>query len=221
MSLLRALPLVALLPFSATAQATAEPAVEERSDPKGPFFGVGAALLLQPIELAGNESQFFVQQVGTSAILLPIHVEELRLEPEISFTRYRSPVPFVGDFGAVGARVSLLRLGIGAAYQWDLVEDTRAYAGARFGLQLASTKLDQFGEELTFDRTDLFFGFALGGEAFLTERFSLGVEARIEYLDYGDTTLEALQEELDDMEDGPNRYQVQTTGLVAARIYLF
>ena len=176
-SLRWALPaLLATMPLAATAQ---DDAVAARTR-----VGIGASVNMGGVGLLGVESGIAFTPIGMMNLHLPILTAGgLRIEPEFGYFNYSSSNSFAES------STTALRLGVGVAWAWEPLERTSLYVGPKIGLSFRSTDYDQdeggFDVLEDDDATDFWIGAAVGGEGFVTEGFSLGLEAQLNYINFG------------------------------------
>lgn len=182
---------ILLLSSTAWAEAPLEREQEEEESVEYPSFrvGIGVSLASRPLVLVGDEAT-----AGSPATLgnvqIPVHIgEHLRLEAEFGMhTQTGSLLPIetlLGNFVEFGSvRTHTYRFLIGAAWATEVGKDTIAYVGPKIGLQTRSMEFDFSGTvtaegevpEVKIKAVDFWLGGVVGGEAFLTRNFSLGVE---------------------------------------------
>lgn len=226
---------------AAEAPAAETPAAETPPKEQPRFrIGIGAAVDLATFEIFRDTSvsntlgtQFTGSEVnispgGFTALQVPIWIDDLRIEPEIGYYRASQEADFDrGDFGGQKTTVvaSGLRLGAGVAWAFEVAERTWAYVGPRFGVVLRdeSQEMEVEGEsqEVTLSSTDLWIGLGLGGEAFLTPGFSVGVEGQLNYYSLGDPRVSVAPAEGIDLDPGDlSRSIINTNALIFGRVYL-
>jgi len=166
--------LPALLAAAVPATASARDAADRTR------VGVGASVNMGGIGLLGVESGISFAPLGTMNLHVPIRTAAgFRLEPEIGYT----------NFSDDHSSWSAFRFGLGLAWSWMPLDRTLLYAGPKFGLTIRSTEYDAVIEEFSEeeDATDFWIGAAVGGEGFVTDGFSLGLEAQLSYVDFGES----------------------------------
>lgn len=216
---------------AARAEGEAAPREEGAVDYPAVRVGLGIGLASRPLALLGDDAV-----AGSPATLANVQVpfylgRHLRLEPEFGMiSQSGGLVPGNALLGRVTdvarVRTHVFRFLVGLQWATEVAEDTVAYVGPKVGLQTRSVELDFLPELETFDddeidAVDFWLGVSVGGEAFLTRNFSLGVEAGLYYLNQGESSLAALQaldpELPDHSDDAP--WTLSTQGSIAARIY--
>jgi len=176
----------------------AAPAAALADDPAPFRIGVGGSFDVGTFVAA---SSFFGPSVSTrfTNVTVPVWIGSLRVEPEIGYASasVENKDTFEGVTETESVSSSAFRLGGTVAWSWELVERTRLYVGPRIGVIFRSTEDESSTSEpgsVTIQRTtsatDFFVGAALGGEAFLTPNFSLGVEAQATYVNFGEPETE-------------------------------
>ncbi|WP_373044856.1 outer membrane beta-barrel protein [Vulgatibacter sp.] len=210
--------LLAALPLSAAAQ-------EEK-----PFrIGIGGSVDVANINLVGSERVTFLP-VGFSNVSVPMWFGALRIEPEFGYlaTSAEETFSFEGDRESFELDTSAFRLGGGIAWSVPVEERTRIYFGPKLGVIFRSSEEKEsvrFGEEedsqtTKVTSTDFWIGAAVGGEAFLTPNFSLGIEAQLNYVDLGEPEVEFDPEPEGQQPDiEVDASLLSTHALFTARIY--
>jgi hypothetical protein len=165
-----------LLALALTAPAAAQSA-------RGTAVGLGVAL--NPIALGDLDTDATMLPVGLGNFTVPIRVgSRLRLEPELGILRAHSEASGGGFSG--GSTATLLRYGIAAHFMMAGTDDFQPYIGPRLGFIRSSTRQESSGSPANEDkRTDHYLGVAIGGEYWLTSRFSLGAEVQINRVGIG------------------------------------
>lgn len=230
---------LALLVAPSALAVEAEGEVEQEEVVTYPAFrvGVGVSLPSRPFVLLGDESTAG-SPASMANVLIPMYLgKHLRLEAEFGMhTQSAGLLPgnsLLGVFDTELGQVhtSIFRALIGAAWATPLGENTLVYVGPKFGLQTRSMEFDlpaivpASEADTTLNpkvkAVDFWLGAAVGGEAFLTRHFSLGLEVGLFYLNYGKSAITALREIDDEFsehsEDSP--WLIDTHGSIAARLY--
>lgn len=223
---------VVFLLGAATAQASESDETADLDPIEFPTFrvGIGIGLTSRPLVFFGDESTAGSPASFTN-IQIPFYLgEHFRLEPEFGIFSQSGPLlpgnSLLGslfDFGQVRTHVARFLLGL----QWstEIASRTIVYLGPKVGLQTRSMKFEVVEElearDTKIKAVDFWLGATLGGEAFLTRNFSLGVEAGFYYLNQGESSLAALQDLLAELPDQRNAspWVLSTQGSIAARIY--
>jgi outer membrane protein with beta-barrel domain len=142
---------VALAALTAASAAHAAPAAATA----GPTVGIGVAITPNDLFFPGRR---------TVEILVPIGLTpQFRLEPEIGIITRNTPGPDTSDF----------TIGTGIFYTLRSSQSVDMYVGGRIKLNFVDNGVDS--------GTDFFLLGALGGEYFLTPKFSLGLEGQFGY----------------------------------------
>lgn len=192
----------------AMALASALPVAAQQSTK--PFIGLGVGL---PTSELGTVAGVFGIDGGVVApqLYVPINVlPNLRIEPQIGFLTWSDD--------ATGDERSFWSIGTGAFWLMPLAESVNMYVGPR--LVLAFFKEEEptgIGVQKR-SATDVLLAAALGGEAFLHPRLSLGAEGQIGYTWLGDVeeTSETGQKS-----ETPGGSSLATQGILFVRVYLF
>lgn len=180
---------------------------QQASQARAPRLGIG-------IGLPTSELGALIAGGGTSGIApqiyVPINVTpKLRVEPQIGILTLNEDS---------GTDSSFFSLGAGAFYAMDLGDRALLYVGPRLILGFFNSK-EPFGGGVTAktSRTDWYIGAALGGEAFLHPRLSLGGEAQLGRWGIGDEETKVPGFPTDTQPGGSS---VQTQGVIFVRVYL-
>jgi hypothetical protein len=131
----------------------------------------------------GLSSALFGEFQGQFAqsVYVPISLtDRVLLEPEVGLVRFSEED---GEFDETG---TLLVLGAGVLFEIADSGDDRIYAGPRAGIVRFSTSSEGPGGETDDSTTNLSLAGVFGGEYFLKDRFSLGGEVGLEWLDLSD-----------------------------------
>jgi hypothetical protein len=144
--------------------------------------GIGTAIAMGRdfISFGDNEGLFFLSADFTSIYLPILFGTKFRIEPEAGFFR--------GSLSTndVSFSYTSLRLGFGI---FPVVPKgkTNLYYGLRAGMNRTSiTATSEFSPDIRDDaKTDFFIGPAIGGEYFFADHFSLGGEAQLNYVSFG------------------------------------
>ena len=170
------------------------------------FLGIGVALALAVPAQAqtrygvGIGLNNFIESIFESpiSIYVPIHTNKLRIEPEFGLFRMSESD---GDFDGSS---TAFQLGTSVATVLNDDDDTSVYVGGRIGIQLLKERFEGGGGEFEDTSTNFLIGPVLGGEHFFGENFSLGAEARLTFLSYGEGDTDNL---------------LYTGGVLFARVY--
>lgn len=116
--------------------------------------------------------------LSPSSVSIPITSSSLRIEPEIGFSR--ESVSSEDD----AQTQSTLTVGTGG-FLVSRYDDARLLLGGRVGLSRRASSVEFNSEEETSSAIDFLIGPAIGGEYYLSDHFSMGVEARFLYVNLG------------------------------------
>ncbi len=192
------------LAAAAAGLALARPAAAEDR----PRLGVGIGLETFDFNLAMYENSF--PAAVPASIYLPLNLgPALRLEPQVGVASFRQNAGANPSIGTTAVSV-----GVGAFWRLPLSPALDLQLGGRFirtWYTARSTPVS--GGVETVDGADLRIVPALGGEYALHPRFSLGAEAQLQLIVFGDRTVSG---------GGiiPGGSGVQTAGVLFARVYL-
>ena len=147
-------------------------------------MGIGGGLDRQIVIMDDNSSYFIMD---SPAIYFPILLSpEYKLEPEFAFDSYKLTQENEYYYDeTTKMRISSYRFGCGLFFL-DEIEKLKIYYGLRF----AMIKVRYFYEspyfyESDMKRTDTRVSPTIGGEYFLSDNFSLGGEARVDFYSIG------------------------------------
>lgn len=185
--------------------------------------GIGVGLVSRPFTLLGDDST-----VGTSAsfanLQIPVYIgSRLRIEPEFGYFHQSGGVGS-GLAGFISKdsnlKITSVRALVGVQYALPITDSTTTYLGPKAGLQSRSitARLESRNMEGEIRAVDFWIGGAVGGEAFLTSHFSLGVELGFYYLSLGRTTVSAESIEVEE-DKGDRQWILSTSGSFSARLY--
>lgn len=136
-----------------------------------------------------------------SNIYVPIAMGNLRLEPEFGF--FRSSNSEKDEFGKESSSTTAMRIGSGLFLVSPVSDKVAIYYGGRIGIVRYSENSEydpKTGKtiESKGSSTNLFLGPCIGGEYFITERFSFGGEAQFFYTKLGEFKMDGA-----DNDDAP------------------
>lgn len=227
---------LAFAPGALAEVAAAEEAEAERVEYPSFRIGVGVSLASRPVVLLGDDASAS-GPITLGNLQIPVYLgEHLRLEAEFGmYAQSGSPLPgnaLLGNLVEL-ARIEthIYRLLLGIGWATPLGKSTILYLGPKVGLQSRSLEVardvptadpSEPTEEVAgkVKAVDFWLGGAVGGEAFLTDRFSLGLEVGFFYVSLGKSALSAIDEVRDERpgdEDAP--WLLGTHGSIAARLY--
>lgn len=165
-------PLVALVVCAFILTTPAEAQSQEGST-------VGFGVSINSISVAGeNETVPGALSLVPFTISVPVTTSSFRLEPEVGYFRYSQSQ---NDNSYTSSR---LGLGTGV-FHVSRHESTLLQLGGRVGIARRSTSIDGSGGDQSTSATDFFIGPAVGGEYYLSDQFSIGIEARFLYMNHG------------------------------------
>lgn len=223
---------VVFLLFAAEARAEKDavtPPEEEAFEFPAVRVGLGVALTSRPLVFLGDDA-IAGSPASLANIQIPFYLgRSFRLEPEFGIFSQSGglfPGNAILDSAVDLARVRthVFRFLVGIAWATEVAPDTRIYLGPKVGLQSRSVEFESNEVRILDNKlkaVDFWIGAAVGGEAFLTRNFSLGVEAGFYYLNQGESSLQALEELFPDQPAFSSRspWALSTQGSIAARIY--
>jgi hypothetical protein len=195
--------------------------VPAQAQTSSPRFGTGVSLDMTPTSGFSLDGGFNFD-ARTGNLHFPVRISRsIRLEPTLGYareTREQSD-PSSSSEG----KFSVLRVGLGIMFLLPRGESFLAYAGARVGLRRRTQEItNRFtGFPSTTSRiqqTDKFLSAVFGGEYFLAPYFSLGGEAQVTYMAYGEPDVDT-----DPPQPGPQLQfdgsSLATAGLIVIRWY--
>lgn len=168
---------------------------------EGSTVGLGVSINAPSVTTNQNGSRAF--SLAPFTFTIPITRSSLRLEPELGFSRSNRSI----DDRSVTS--SVLTVGTGVFYL-SRFDDTLLQIGGRVGLSRLSDTEELRNDEETNSRTNFSIGPAVGGEYYLSDHFSLGLEARFVYVDIGTP---------DGAPDDFSASRLRTTGLGFFRVH--
>jgi hypothetical protein len=180
---------ISIFLLSSTAIAQSDAAAKEPvGKSHGTKVGIGVAISTGRISRASSGG---LSTILPASLRVPINIEYLKLEPE--FGLYTLSDPNEQDLQFALTEVSNLRVGLGVYYYTSFSSDASAYLGPKLGIiknQVTATSSGFVENDVsTFiqksERTDIFLALVIGGEYFLSSRFSVGAELGFEYVDLG------------------------------------
>lgn len=195
--------------------------------------GIGIDLSSRTFGLLGDESTSGAP-VGFTNLRVPVHLgSSFRLEPEVGFFHQDGGLGLgvTGLLGAAGdIRTTTVRVLLGAQYVAPLSKATVAYFGPKIGLQTRSVQFEsalggaedeeeELSGEVEIRAIDYWVGGTVGGEAFLTRHFSLGIEVGLYFISLGDPSASSGAVSVRPKDDDGRHWILSTHGSLAARIY--
>lgn len=178
---------------------------------------VGIGVSLNPAAIIAPEEGVFLP-IGLGNIYVPINVgRSLRIEPEVGL--FRNKFESNGTGFTESETVSILRAGVGVFYVFRVDGAFRGYIGPRVGMIRTSEESKFTGSPASSTkRTDRFYGFAVAGEHFFSSHFSLGAEAQLNYITFGDEETDPPPPFPPSGESSQNA--ITNNGLIFVRFYL-
>ena len=131
--------------------------------------------------VSGGDFGFDLLEIATmvpTAIYVPIHFGNIRVEPELGFVRVNT------EEGEFSQSFSILQIGTGIFAARDQGA-TDLYFGGRVGITRSSQEVEIGDEDEDESSTNFFIGPAVGAEHNFSDRFSLGGEAQILFTSIG------------------------------------
>ncbi|MDP4199656.1 MAG: outer membrane beta-barrel protein [Bacteroidota bacterium] len=196
-------------------------------------IGLGVSITTNVAVLGSENNRDPFSDVTLSAVnfLIPMRFSAFKIEPEIGYvsSSYSSPL-----YNGSGRDVTfgLLHFGSGFYYLIPVASGASVYIGPKLGIEAynetdkATDSLFSSGIQISTDnysRTDFFAGLVFGGEYFFSRAFSMGVEAEVEYLNYGTltrtTTITPASPSTSQSAPSPTGHQLNTKAAAIARIY--
>lgn len=140
-------------------------------------FGLGVGINTSSLFGALTEAAF----VSSTGIYIPIASSaSLRFEPNFAFARAET------ESGVAEETGSAFQIGAGLFSTRTVQSSTQVYFGVRLGAAFTKFK-DSFGpDEDSISKTDFYIGPAAGGEYFFGDNFSLGAEAQLVVVIFGE-----------------------------------
>lgn len=148
-------------------------------------FGIGVSLNPNALIALGTGVEFFLP-IGFTNIYVPIMPSPgFRIEPDAGIFSTSSETSGGGSTSKSSS--SFLRVGVGLFLVSSPEPSFNAYAGPRLGLLSvsSSSSLSGGGPENKSSEMDFFIGFCVGGEYLFSQHFSVGGEAQVNYISFG------------------------------------
>ncbi len=143
---------------------------------------VGIGISVDPIRITNPPVSIYV----------PIDLGQLRIEPYLGFSTFSQNAAYADATGDISSQY-WWELGAGVMYFLTPPQPFGFYAGGRVALQFSGYEYPFTnpgpGGLLKFSETDFFLAGVLGGEYFVTPRFSVGAEARLGVTFLGDPSV--------------------------------
>ena len=151
---------------------------------------LGLGVSLNPTALfSGSTTSTVFLPVGLTDIYLTLdNGKGFRLEPEFGIYSTSSESSTGAPYASSSSSsASLIRIGTGVFGMFLRDSSFNAYAGPRVGVLLTSqTSQSGTSPETTTSESDIYVGFSLGGEYYLSPHFSLGGEVQLNYIKFGE-----------------------------------
>ncbi|HXX63242.1 MAG TPA: outer membrane beta-barrel protein [Bacteroidota bacterium] len=152
---------------------------------------VGIGVSIDPPRLfISSGSSFYSNVVTPVNVYVPIGSAHFRVEPDFGFYSYTYESTVSGTSEENDA--SIVHIGLGAFYIISSGSPTRVYLGPRLGLNFVSMKSSSsylsIASSSEVSETDFTIGLAVGGEHMLSPQFSVGGEAQLNYIIFGQPT---------------------------------
>jgi len=149
---------------------------------------VGIGVSIDPPRLFLSSGPSYYSNVVTPVnVSVPISATHFRVEPDFGLYSYTYESTMSGTSDENDA--SIIHVGLGAFYLIPSESPTRIYLGPRFGLNFVSTKSSttylSTPSSTEISETDITVGIAVGGEHMLSTQFSVGGEAQLNYISFG------------------------------------
>jgi hypothetical protein len=130
---------------------------------------------------AGNQNLVAIPEGLSSIYITTSFGGNFRIEPEIGFSSYS------WDYDSGNENnLTILRIGLGQFYVTNWQKSVRLFVGPRFGLvrswRSRSSPYTDYPDE---NASSVFFSLCTGAEYELAQRFTIGGELQLGYIDYG------------------------------------
>jgi len=158
---------------------------------------------------------------GFGDFYLPINAGPgVRIEPEAGV--WRMSMESSTPTSRSSSSGTQLRLGVGLLLLKPLGGGTQFYAGPRAGIIRTSSRYQYSGPyvpatDQKSHQTDKWIALAVGGEHFFSPHFSLGAEAQLKYISYGEEVVDSGTSPPPDADY--SRSALSNTGLIFLRYY--
>ena len=145
--------------------------------------GIGVSLNPAAMFTSGSSTTLYLP-VGLTNIYIPIMASaNLRIEPEAGIYSMSSETSGPSSYKSSSTS---LRLGIGLFYVQPVESSFDFYVGPRLGILSSSSTSGSTGvPDLKITETDFFIGACVGGEYSFSRHFSIGGEAQLNYISFG------------------------------------
>jgi len=138
-----------------------------------PTFGLGVSANAVPVVPSVTDSINI--PIGLTA---PITFFDVRLEPQLGFVRLNRSA------SEQSQTTRLISFGIGAFYLFRF-DGLLLEPGLRVGFTRVDRTIERTGSSASDFTVDMFLGPAVGAEYYVSDSFSVGVEARLLYISVG------------------------------------
>ena len=168
----------------------------------GTTVGIGVSINAPSVAIQQGGSGQTVS-LAPFTVTVPITTRSFRLEPEVGFARTSRSA----DDRSSTSSVFTIGTGLFAVSRF---ENTLLHLGGRVGLSRLSESQELRNDEESSSRINFSVGPAVGGEYYLSNHFSLGLEARFVYVNVG---------EPDDAPDDFSASRLRTSGVAFFRVH--
>jgi hypothetical protein len=152
-----------------------------------PATTVGIGISMDPTRLFMTGSSIYSNAITPVNLYVPITGQDFRIEPEIGYysTSYKSSL----SGSSAESNASMFHIGLGGFYVITANVPVRMYVGPRIGFNFASSTSSSttpFGSSSSEStETDFIVGLSFGGEYLCAPQFSIGGEAQVNYISFG------------------------------------
>ena len=164
---------------------------------------VGLGASINSFSVAAADADGGSVSLTPFSVSIPITAASFRIEPEVGFFRAREST------GETSQTRSVLTIGTGLFSVWQ-EDDAQFLLGGRVGLRRRASSTEFRSEEESTSATDVSVGPAIGGEYYIGDHFSIGVEARFLYINLGTP---------DEAPDDFSRTRLRTSGVASFRFH--
>lgn len=152
----------------------------------GTHVGIGVSIDPPRLFMASGSS-IYSNVLTPVNIYVPITGPHFRVEPDLGFYSSTYQSSLSGSTSEDDG--SIFHVGAGAFYLITTDSPARIYIGPRIGLNFVSTKSSSSSQGGTYStetsETDFTVGLCVGGEYMLSSQFSVGGEAQLNYISFG------------------------------------
>jgi hypothetical protein len=164
---------------------------------------VGLGASINSLSVAAADTDAGSVSLTPFSVSIPITAASFRVEPELGFFRAREST------GETSQTRSVLTVGTGI-FSVLRKGDAQLLLGGRVGLRRRASSTEFRSEEESTSATDVSVGPAIGGEYYIGDHFSMGVEARFLYINLGTS---------DEAPDDFSRTRLRTSGVASFRFH--